>query len=160
MNTASLAQAWSKIKSVGSGSTTLGKWGIGLIILLTGILAFGLGRLSRLEEGRAPIKFESWLATSSETLGPLATTTQNVKSQSRDGASLLPGQGGLASPVTNPSSQPAGVGNYVASKNGKKYYLPWCGTAKRIKVENQIWFATKADAEAAGYMPAANCPGI
>lgn len=49
---------------------------------------------------------------------------------------------------------------YVASKSGTKYHLPWCGSAKRIKDENKIWFATKEDAEKAGYTPAANCKGI
>lgn len=52
------------------------------------------------------------------------------------------------------------VRTYMASKNGTKYYLPTCGTAKRIKEENRVWFATKAEAEAAGFTPAANCPGL
>lgn len=51
-------------------------------------------------------------------------------------------------------------GTYVASKNGTKYHLPWCGSAKQIKEENKIWFKTKAEAEGAGYTPAANCKGI
>ncbi len=51
-------------------------------------------------------------------------------------------------------------GGYVASKNGTKYHLPWCGGAKRILEENKVWFRTKEEAIAAGYTPAANCPGI
>jgi hypothetical protein len=51
-------------------------------------------------------------------------------------------------------------GEVVASKTGTKYYLPWCGTAKRIKEENKVWFSTKAEAEAAGYEPAKNCKGL
>lgn len=51
-------------------------------------------------------------------------------------------------------------GTYVASKNGTKYYLPSCGSSKRIKEENKVWFKTKEEAEAAGYGPAANCPGL
>jgi len=51
-------------------------------------------------------------------------------------------------------------GKYVASKNGTKYHLPWCGSAKRIKEENEVWFATKTEAESAGYSPAKNCKGI
>ncbi|QQR65143.1 hypothetical protein IPH92_00995 [Candidatus Kaiserbacteria bacterium] len=49
---------------------------------------------------------------------------------------------------------------YVASKSGTKYHLPWCPGAKQIKDENKVWFATKTDAEKAGYTPAANCKGI
>jgi hypothetical protein len=62
-------------------------------------------------------------------------------------------------PATAPAALPAG-GQYVASKSGTKYYLPWCGTVARIKDENKVWFQTKAEAEAAGYGPAANCKGL
>jgi hypothetical protein len=51
-------------------------------------------------------------------------------------------------------------GRYVASKNGSAYHLPWCSGAARIKEENKIWFATKEEAEAAGYRAASNCKGI
>lgn len=47
----------------------------------------------------------------------------------------------------------------VASKSStsKKYHYSWCASGQRIKQENQIWFATAAAAEAAGYTLAANC---
>lgn len=48
----------------------------------------------------------------------------------------------------------------VASKNGTKYHLPWCAGAQQMKAENKIEFASRADAEAAGYTPAANCKGL
>jgi len=43
---------------------------------------------------------------------------------------------------------------------GKAYHLPHCSGAKSISEANKITFATKAEAEAAGYRPAANCKGI
>lgn len=49
---------------------------------------------------------------------------------------------------------------YVASKNGEAYHLPFCSGAKRISDTNLIKFSTKEEAEAAGYRPAANCPGL
>ncbi len=52
------------------------------------------------------------------------------------------------------------TGTYVASKAGKRYYLLSCGGAKTIKETNRIYFNSKADAEARGYTPAANCKGI
>lgn len=55
---------------------------------------------------------------------------------------------------------PKGQGAYVASKSGTKYYLPSCGGASRIKEENKVWFSSAAEAEAQGYGPAANCPGL
>lgn len=49
---------------------------------------------------------------------------------------------------------------FVASKNGSKYHLPWCPGTSQIKEENELRFTSKEAAEAAGYTPAANCPGI
>lgn len=51
-------------------------------------------------------------------------------------------------------------GSYVASKNGGSYYFPWCGIAGRIKNENKVWFASRAEAEKAGYKPTSNCHGL
>ncbi len=46
---------------------------------------------------------------------------------------------------------------YVASKNGKRYYLPWCyfGSEK-----NKIRFETKEAAEEAGYTASKSCEGL
>ncbi len=49
---------------------------------------------------------------------------------------------------------------FVASKNGAKYYYPWCSGVSRIKEENKVWFATKEQAQKAGFSPAANCKGL
>ena len=48
----------------------------------------------------------------------------------------------------------------VASKNGKTFYLPWCGGGLRIKKQNRIYFYSKEDAKKAGYRPAKNCEGL
>ncbi len=64
-----------------------------------------------------------------------------------------------AIPSSAPTVLSAG-GEVVASKNGTKYYLPWCGSVKLIKDENKVWFASRADAEAQGYEPASNCKGL
>ncbi len=71
------------------------------------------------------------------------------------------GGGGPAAVGAAPAqAAKATTGTYMASKNGTKYYLPTCSSSNRIKPENRVWFATKAEAEAAGYAPAANCPGL
>ena len=54
----------------------------------------------------------------------------------------------------------ASEGQYVGSRSGTKYHLPWCPGAQQIKEENKVWFATKDEAESKGYTPAANCKGI
>ena len=48
----------------------------------------------------------------------------------------------------------------VASKNGTKFYLPWCAGAERISEVNKVWFASAEAAVIQGYAPAANCSGL
>jgi hypothetical protein len=48
----------------------------------------------------------------------------------------------------------------VGSRSGTKYHLPNCPGAAQIKEENKVFFDSAALAEAAGYSPAANCPGL
>ncbi len=47
--------------------------------------------------------------------------------------------------------------NFVASKNGTKYYPAGCSGVSRIKVANRVWFASAVDAQAAGYTLASGC---
>lgn len=66
----------------------------------------------------------------------------------------------LEATKASPEALPQEGGGYVASKNGTRYYLPWCGGVSRIKEENRVWFQTKEEAEARGLTPAKNCPGL
>jgi hypothetical protein len=45
----------------------------------------------------------------------------------------------------------------VGSVNSKKYHLPDCYNAKKIKQENQIWFSSAEEAKKQGYEPAKCC---
>lgn len=45
----------------------------------------------------------------------------------------------------------------VASKNGSKYYFPWCAGAERIHEANKTWFASEAAAQAQGYTLGLGC---
>jgi hypothetical protein len=51
-------------------------------------------------------------------------------------------------------------GKLVASKNGTKYYFPWCAAASKIAEGNKVWFNSEAEARAKGLQPAANCKGL
>ena len=46
---------------------------------------------------------------------------------------------------------------YVASKEGGKYHKLSCSLAANVKPENKVTFATKAQAEKAGYAPCGVC---
>jgi hypothetical protein len=106
------------------------------IIILVGFASFGLGRLSVLEGKHVPIRIE-------------------YPQGSENTTSAVP-----------PSKQPAATaaslssGSVVASKNGIKYYFPWCGGVSRISEANKKVFASVEAAEKAGYSPAANCKGL
>jgi len=120
---------------------TLGKsreFFTGLIIILVGTASFGLGRLSMAEDSRKPVQIQlpdgTFLDNSTDVYVP-----ENQSATVQNGLNM---------------------GNYVASKSGSAYHLPWCSGAQRIKEENKIWFDTKKEAEKAGYKPAGNCKGI
>ena len=93
---------------------TLDPYFLPIIVVLVGLSAFGLGRLSA---------------------------------------------AGESAPLVQNNEAPYSA-NFVASKSGASYYLPSCGGVAKIKEENRVWFATVAEAQAAGYTAAINCPGL
>lgn len=138
-------------------------WLLVAILILSSTASFGLGILAGQEQGRGAPEDDFWIEKLGEPGGqPAAVGTAVAPSGSvtaMPASSVAPAPSSPSS-VELPPPAPAMAGSYVASKTGTKYYLPWCGTAKRIKEENKVWFASKAEAEAAGYAPASNCKGI
>jgi hypothetical protein len=113
-----------------------------LVIILTAILSFGLGRLS------APKDSTPMTVRFDENLGQ--ARAQSTLRQAED--------------LRQPSRQTANViqstqtsGEVVASKNGSKYHYSHCPGAKQIKEENRLFFPSAAAAEASGYTLAGNC---
>ena len=106
------------------------------LILLVGLGAFGLGRLSKIEEKKQPIIIKN-----------------AVNSISNQSSAVFD------SDKTN-TREEALTGALVGSRNGSKYHFPWCSGAQRISEENKIRFSSKEEAEKAGYTPAANCKGL
>lgn len=113
-----------------------------LVIVLVGLFSFVLGRLS-----------VQTSALSSHTGARLVE---------EDDAGAF-GAAGAADEGMSLSASAAGeaiAGGVVASKSGTKYHFPWCAGAKSIKEANKVWFASIAEAKAAGYEPASNCKGL
>ncbi len=106
-----------------------------LIILSTAILSFLLGRASVIQK-ESPIQ---------------NFTESNTKYQVIESKPSV---------LTSTSTANLENSQYIASKSGTKYHLPWCAGAKQIKEENKIFFNSKDEAERAGYTPASNCKGI
>ena len=117
------------------------------IIILVGLSSFGLGRLSAIDDKREPITIGS-VAEMVETAPPPA-----------EGGGAYKQSASVATSVNPPSStQLAAGGKLMGSRNGTKYYFPWCGS--NIAEKNKIWFNSEAEAKAKGYSPAANCKGL
>lgn len=120
---------------------------IALIIFTTGVTSFLIGRLSVANNsGEVFIKYnDNGIvkdgSTVLETNTIKSSVTEDTKSQDT---------------IVNTSEK----GMYVGSKNSNKFHLPWCSGAQRISEENKVWFQTKDEALAMGYIPAANCKGI
>ena len=123
-----------------------------IILVLVGVSAFGLGRLTAMGEKTKRVVIHSPML--------MASVAEAIPSDSE-----LPPSYPVASETKDFNSAAATSSlsvehNFVASKNGTKYYLPTCSGAARIKPMNQIWFATVADAKLADYTPSATCPQL
>ena len=111
---------------------------LSICIALVAIISFNLGKINALHQ--TPIKISEganiYKAVSGNT--PQITVQKGISATSKP--------------------QPSDT-RVVASKNSnpKKYHFTWCSGAKRIKLENQIWFNTAKEAEATGYVLAGNC---
>lgn len=126
-----------------------------LILLIAGA-SFGLGMLAGREGKKGGKDDALWI----ENLISTATSSAQVAGVLQTKAPERQTKGSaVITPVEIVEALPAG-GEVVASKTGTKYYLPWCGTVKRIKEENKVWFSSKLEAEKAGYSPAQNCKGL
>lgn len=122
-----------------------------LIIVVSTVLSFMLGRMSMqgsISKSHNTTMQSAVVTTEVDALLPEINSQTQIEKTQTD----------VQKQTTIPSGNIQGA--YVASKSGTKYHLPWCGSAKQIKEENKIWFATKEDAEKAGYTPSANCKGI
>lgn len=105
---------------------------IAFIILTVGISSFGLGYLAA-KEAYAP---SVYIREGDSTM----TAASYAEKQQRDGVST--------------------EGRVVGSIHSDRYHLEWCSGAQRIAEENKIYFDSEKEAQAAGYQPAGNCPGI
>ncbi len=109
-----------------------------VLLALTALLSFGLGRLTKIEEMREPLRIENLAAVmvAKDDSDKLAADASNKVSAS-DFAEYP-------------------VGSVIVSVKGKRYHFPWCSGAKTIKAENKL-VLTEQEALAKGYTLAANC---
>ena len=141
------------IQEIFSNFKRFGKKGDTALMLLMVSLSAGSFWLGYLTGGGSNVPAHDVTMVTRE-MGSVIQTQEPVSIEN------APSTTGIGETKEEATATSATEGAYVASKNGTKYHLPWCGSAKQIKEENKVWFTTKEEAEAAGYTPASNCKGI
>lgn len=107
--------------------------------ILVAFIAFGAGRLTSPEIVRNPVLVEE----------PNASSTLNIFGSVSQPLGAVAGESVGGNTATNAK------GLFVASRGGTKYHWPWCSYGEKIKLENQVWFNSEKEAQAAGYSPCA-----
>lgn len=123
-----------KFKSISYNFLAEDKLFLTVLLVTIAFISFGLGRLAERAVQQTP-----------QNSAPASVIFTDIASENKEADSTEPAT------VTE---------QYVASKSGTKYHYPWCPGAKQMKEENKIFFTSRAEAEAAGYTPAANCKGL
>lgn len=117
-----------------------------LIVILMGVGAFELGRLSK-SGSSSGIKIEyNGEVEPANVLSALKTS--NLLSTPKTASKSTP---------SGTISQPTGSKNFFASSRGTKYYPVGCTAGKTLKQENRIYFETRESAEKAGYVLSSSC---
>ena len=120
---------------------------LAVVILLVALVSFGLGRLSALESGSGG---ELEVVSAPVTNEELAELIEKVRLAGED-----KDKGEAASKVGE-----SGPVEIVGNKNSKIFHRSDCSGARSMAEANKIYFASIEAAVAAGYRPAANCPGL
>lgn len=116
--------------------------GVSAIIIFVGLSSFFLGKYSVLD------------SQSSESCVSIESPRNATSSEVRTEASTQ--KETLVRPADNQGSD----GQVVASKNGKKYYFPWCSGVDRISAKNKVYFKSATEAQNAGLTISATCKGL
>lgn len=100
-----------------------------VFIALIALISFGIGRLTAPSSDNKPIIIEQ----------PTASINQSFLWNNQ----LL-------------GNETAVQKKFIGSVNSNKYHWPDCPWAKKIAKQNQIWFSSEAEAQAAGYTRCGN----
>ncbi|MFY9493478.1 MAG: Ada metal-binding domain-containing protein [Minisyncoccia bacterium] len=126
-----------------------------VVIVLVGLIGFGLGRLSSRYQ-TAELKIQSTLVNTAEL--DRIVTVSSEKAMVDKNVSPTNGGGEVA------DSTVVGVDytdkKIIGNKNSKIYHYEDCPGALKMKEGNKVFFASIIDAQTAGFRPAGNCPGL
>lgn len=117
------------------------------IIIFVGLGSFGLGRLSNGVSEPGITVTEYNLANVGSALSP--ASVESIKKPTNPTVTISKSES-KPSVIKTPK-------NYFGSSRGSKYYSIGCTGGKTLKEENKIWFASKEEAEKAGYELSSTC---
>jgi|TARA_Y100000031_G_scaffold156411_1_gene210857 hypothetical protein len=96
---------------------------LAIFITLIALISFGIGRLVLLEDDQDSIIIQN----------PACPNTVSIQQ----------------SLINQPETE---QGTFLSSVNSDKYHWPDCPWAKKISIENQVWFSSENEAQTAGYI--------
>lgn len=127
-----------------------------VVIMLVGLISFGLGRLSA-ENKTAELNIKSTLLNTAD-LNKIVTDGSIKSSKTQKNNSVPPivaeGTDSDVAAMALPAQK------IVGNKGSKIYHYESCPGALKMKEENKIYFASILEAKSAGFRPAGNCPGL
>lgn len=102
-----------------------------IAIILIALISFGAGLLIDFSENKEPIVIQN----------PSSTPNTNYSASIQQSLSI---------------DKQTEQGMFVGSINSNKYHWPDCPWGQKISEENQIWFSSEEEAQAAGYVRCGN----
>ena len=111
------------------------------IVIIVGLIGFGLGRLSLLQAGQGS--------------GDIANL--EIKSTPIGAEELLKLTGEGSEKTDGDSAGPTDI---VGNRNSKIFHLSHCPGARNMSEVNKVFFSSINAAIEAGYRAAGNCPGL
>lgn len=115
-----------------------------LIVILTGVSSFLLGRMS------------NSLKNKDNTCVNIENSNNNIITQSKSNKSIYNSSLGKASVIDSVSTSNQ-TGSYVASRRGKRFYPVDCSAAASIVSKNRVYFNTSEEAIQKGYTASPSC---
>ena len=88
--------------------------------------------------------------------GTMAFAQAPAPTTKKPAAPVAPAPAAAPKPEAKPAPAPIASG-FVGNKNSKIYHKPDCKEGAKMKAGNKVAFASKADAEKAGFKPCKAC---
>jgi hypothetical protein len=120
--------------------------GYTILALLIFLLGWQTGRVMSPYYASSPIVFEDRQCSACAATASSGGSVEEL-------TSLQNAPGASEASKTSQTSPSSSQGLYVASKNSTLFHHYTCSSAKSIKAENQVWYATYEEAAASGRSP-------